>query len=158
MKHSKPIVGLVVLFALMAVVMAVVSVKLSPLDQSNAAFHVEDPYLRSSLPTSTSAAGFMVLRNETGADDRLIAVRSSLSGQVALHRHSQDADGVMRMEAIKDGVDLADGTSHIFARGGDHLMFTGLTEPLEQGALVPVTLVFEQAGEVEITVPVDLMR
>ncbi|MEP1765768.1 MAG: copper chaperone PCu(A)C [Sulfitobacter sp.] len=158
MKHSKPIMGLVVLFALMAVVMAVVSVKLSPLDQSNAAFHVETPYLRSSLPSSTSAAAFFVLRNETGSDDRLIAARSALSGRVELHSHAQDADGVMRMGAIKGGVPLADGASHDFARGGDHLMFMGLTAPLEQGALVPVTLVFETAGEIVITVPVDLTR
>ena len=37
-------------------------------------------------------------------------------------------------------------------------MFSGLDAPLTQGQLVPVTLVFENAGEVEITVPVDLDR
>lgn len=158
MKNSKPVMGLVVFFALASVVMAVVSVKVSPLDQSNAAFVVEKPYLRSSLPGSTSAAAFFVLRNETGNDDRLIAVRSALSGRVELHTHTEDANGVMRMGAIEGGVALADDESHSFARGGDHLMFMGLDAPLEQGQLVPVTLVFEAAGEVEITVPVDLTR
>jgi copper(I)-binding protein len=150
--------GLVVLFALMAVVMAVVSVKMSPLDKSTSVFTVEQPYLRSSLPTSTSAAAFLVLRNDTGTDDRLIAVRSSLSGRVELHSHTQDANGVMRMGVIEGGVALADGGSHSFARGGDHLMFMGLDAPLVQGDVVQVTLVFEKAGEIEITVPVDLTR
>jgi len=158
MKQPKATLGIVVLCAVLAVVMAVVSVKMSPLDQSDAAFIVEEPFLRSSLPTSTSAAAFLVLRNETGQDDRLIAARSALSGRIELHSHSEDADGVMRMGEIEGGVPIADGESHVFARGGDHLMFMGLDAPLEQGQLVPVTLVFEAVGDVEIIVPVDLTR
>ena len=158
MQKPKAAMGIVVFFALIAVVMAVVSVKISPLDKSTAAFAVEEPYLRSSLPTSTSAAAFLVLRNQTGRDDRLIAVRSALSGRVELHSHVEDANGVMRMGEIAGGVAVADGETHEFKRGGDHLMFMGLDAPLVQGALVPVTLVFEVAGEVEITVPVDLER
>jgi copper(I)-binding protein len=138
--------------------MAVVSVKMSPLDRNDAAFVVQEPYLRSSMPTSTTAAAFMELRNQTGKDDRLIAARSALSGRIELHRHSEDADGVMRMGQIEGGVPLVDGATHEFARGGDHLMFMGLDAPLVQGQLVPVTLVFEQAGEVEIIIPVDLER
>ncbi|MEH6646078.1 copper chaperone PCu(A)C [Sulfitobacter sp.] len=158
MQKPKAAMGIVVAVALAAVIMAVVSVKMSPLDKSSAAFLVEEPYLRSSLPTSTSAAAFLVLRNETGSDDRLIAVRSALTGRVELHSHAQDANGVMRMGPIEGGVALADGASYSFSRGGDHFMFTGLDAPLEQGQMVPVTLVFEAAGEVEITVPVDLDR
>ena len=158
MQNPKAAMGLVVLVALAAVVMAVVSVKLSPLDKSNAAFVVEDPYLRSSLPSSTSAAAFMVLRNQTGRDDRLIGARAALAGRVELHSHKEDATGVMRMGEIEGGVALADGETHVFARGGDHLMFMGLEAPLEQGQLVGVTLLFEQAGEVEIVIPVDLNR
>jgi len=158
MKQPKVAMGLIVFFALAAVVMAVVTVKMSPLDQSNAAFVIEEPYLRSSLPTSTSAAAFMVLRNQTGAEDRLIAVRSELSGRVELHSHSEDANGVMRMGQIDGGVLLADGATHVFGRGGDHLMFMGLDAPLQQGDIVPVTLVFERAGEIEIMIPVDQTR
>lgn len=158
MKQPKAAMGIVVLFALAAVVMAVVSVKMSPLDKGDAAFVVEQPYLRSSLPTSTSGAAFMVLRNQTGSDDRLLGATSPLSGRIELHSHNEDANGVMRMGEIEGGVPLADGATHEFARGGDHLMFMGLEAPLEQGQLVPVTLLFETAGEVEITVPVDLTR
>lgn len=158
MRQPKAAMGIVVLFALAAVVMAVVSVKMSPLDQSNAAFIVEEPFLRSSLPTSTTGAAFLVLRNQTGRDDKLVGARSDLAGRVELHSHSQDADGVMRMGQIEGGVPLADGATHVFARGGDHLMFMGLQEPLTQGQLVTVTLEFETAGDVAITVPVDLNR
>lgn len=158
MQKPKNVIGIVVFFALAAVVLAVVSVKMSPLDKSTASFVVEEPYLRSSLPTSTSGAAFLKLRNQTGRDDRLVAARSGLASRVELHSHREDANGVMRMGEIEGGVALAAGDTHIFGRGGDHLMFMGLTAPLEQGQLVPVTLVFEQAGEVTITIPVDLTR
>ncbi|MGB5863615.1 MAG: copper chaperone PCu(A)C [Sulfitobacter sp.] len=158
MRQPKAAIGIVALFALLAVVMAVVTVKMSPLDQNDAAFTVEEPFLRSTLPTSTTAAAFMVLGNQTGQDDRLVAARSALAGRVELHSHSQDDNGVMRMGQIEGGVPLADGATHTFARSGDHLMFMGLDAPLSQGQLVTVTLVFEQAGEVEITIPVDLTR
>jgi copper(I)-binding protein len=37
-------------------------------------------------------------------------------------------------------------------------MFMGLTEPMVQGESFPLTLTFEQAGEMVIEVPVDLER
>ncbi len=43
-------------------------------------------------------------------------------------------------------------------RGGDHVMFMGLNVPLEQGGEVQVTLTFEQAGDIVLTIPVDNER
>jgi hypothetical protein len=34
-------------------------------------------------------------------------------------------------------------------------MFMGLTGPMEQGATVNVTLVFEKSGRIELAIPVD---
>ena len=43
-------------------------------------------------------------------------------------------------------------------RGGDHLMFMGLVSPWEHGGAIKLTLVFENAGEMMIEVPIDLER
>ena len=43
-------------------------------------------------------------------------------------------------------------------RGGDHLMFMGLVAPWEHGGAIELTLVFENAGEIMIEVPIDLER
>ncbi|AXI48968.1 copper-binding protein [Sulfitobacter sp. SK012] len=119
---------------------------------------VRDAYLRSSTPSSKSGAGFMELINQTGQDDRLIGVRSDLDGMVQLHSHSEDANGVMTMGEIEGGVVIPAGTTHLFARGGDHLMLMGMTAPLDQGQEVPVTLIFETAGEIKVMIPVDSER
>jgi copper(I)-binding protein len=47
---------------------------------------------------------------------------------------------------------------HALERGGDHVMFMGLSAPMTQGDEILVTLMFENAGAVSITVPVDLKR
>jgi copper(I)-binding protein len=36
------------------------------------------------------------------------------------------------------------------APGGMHLMMMGLKEPLKQGERVPLTLVFEKAGKIDV--------
>jgi len=65
---------------------------------------------------------------------------------------------VMKMREVASGIPVPAGGSHVLMRGGDHVMFMGLTTRFEQGTTFPVTLVFEQAGEVTVDVPVDLER
>lgn len=158
MKNRSIITGIVAVVGLLAVFMAVLTFKAAPVDPMVKVMVVRDAYLRSSTPSSKSGAGFMELINQTGQDDRLIGVRSDLDGMVQLHSHSEDANGVMTMGEIEGGVVIPAGATHLFARGGDHLMFMGMTAPLDQGQEVPVTLIFETAGEIEVMIPVDSER
>ena len=119
---------------------------------------IKDAYARSSGANAVSGAAFMGIMNHTGADDRLIAARSEIAARVEIHTHIEDGNGVMRMVEVEDGIVVpADGMA-MLQRGGDHVMFMGLTQPLAQGDEITVTLVFETAGEVEVTIPVDLER
>jgi len=119
---------------------------------------VQDAYARASASMSQSGAAFMEIANQTDTDDRLIDARSDVAERVELHTHQEDANGVMRMIHVEEGFAIAAGDTHALARGGDHVMFLGLTRELAQGDEFQLTLVFEQAGEVTITVPVDLER
>lgn len=159
MKMSRGlVVALVAFIAITGVMMTVLTFKAAPVEAGDASFVIKDPYLRSSTPNSKSGAAFMMLSNMTGQDDRLIGARSELDGRIELHTHSEDENGVMRMSEIEGGVPVTAGETHMFKRGGDHLMFMGLTAPLAQGQTVSVTLIFEKAGEVEIVIPVDQER
>jgi len=61
----------------------------------------------------------------------------------------------MRMREIEGGVVVPAGGMHALKRGGDHVMFMGLSAPMEPGSTIDVTLTFEQAGDVMVTIPVD---
>lgn len=119
---------------------------------------VKDPYVRSSTPTSVTGAAFMGLMNQGAEDDTLLAASSEVAGRIELHTHIQDANGVMKMIHIEDGITVPAGGMHMLQRGGDHIMFMGLTEPLVQGQEITVTLTFEKAGEIEVQIPVDHAR
>lgn len=119
---------------------------------------VDDPYARASSAKSTSGAAFMVIHNQTGADDRLIDAKSDIAKKVELHTHLEDSNGVMKMVHVEEGFALPKDGMLAMKRGGAHVMFMGLNAPLKQGDKLAVTLVFEKAGEVEVEVPVDLER
>ncbi|MEM1351299.1 MAG: copper chaperone PCu(A)C [Pseudomonadota bacterium] len=116
---------------------------------------ITDPYARVSRPGAPSGAAFMVIQNTGDTADRLIEARSGVAQRVELHTHIDQGDGVMKMVEVEDGFEIEPGTEYALRRGGAHVMFMGLTDTLEQGDEVSVTLVFEQAGEITVSIPVD---
>lgn len=119
---------------------------------------ITDPYARASRPNAPTGAAFMVIQNTAGTADRLVAASSDIAKRVELHTHIDQGDGIMKMTEIEGGVEIAPGATYLMQRGGDHVMFMGLNEALEQGGTVEVTLTFEQAGDVTISIPVDNER
>lgn len=119
---------------------------------------INDPYARVSRPGAPSGAAFMIIENTGNTVDRLLSARSDISKRVELHTHIDQGDGVMKMVEVEEGFEIAPGESYALKRGGAHVMFMGLTETLEQGGEVSVTLVFEKAGEIEVKMPVDNER
>ncbi|XAY81184.1 copper chaperone PCu(A)C [Sagittula stellata E-37] len=119
---------------------------------------VADAYARAASPTAKAGAAFMVIRNTGSEDDRLVSAASDIAARVELHTHKDMGDGVMKMMHVEEGFAVPANGDHALARGGDHVMFMGLTRPMAQGDTVTVTLTFEKAGEVVVDIPVDLER
>lgn len=119
---------------------------------------IDDAYARSSGKNVKAGAAFMMIVNDSGEDDRLVAAKSDVAARVELHTHEIDANGVAKMVHVEQGFALPAGETHMLARGGAHVMFMGIKEPFEHGGMVPVTLIFEKAGEMQVEIPVDLER
>ena len=115
---------------------------------------VHDAYAIQAMPGGPTAAAFMVIHNHGGPPDRLVDVRSAIAVRTELHTHNADADGVMRMGRVEGGLDLPTDGEILMQRGGDHVMFMGVEEPLAEGQVIPLTLVFETAGEIVVDVVV----
>lgn len=121
------------------------------------AIHIHDAYARGGAAGSGGAV-FMMIHNNSETDDRLIGAASPAAKKAELHTHVEEAGGLMRMIAIEGGIPLPAGEMHELARGGDHVMLMGLTAKLADGDTIPLTLIFEKAGEVTLEVPVDNAR
>ncbi|MBO9478444.1 copper chaperone PCu(A)C [Shimia sp. R11_0] len=125
---------------------------------AQSAITVEDPYARVAGKMAKAGAAFMVIENSGDEDDRLISAASDVAKRTELHTHKENAEGHMQMLHVKEGFVIPAGGTHALARGGDHVMFMGLTQGLDHGDIVNVTLIFEKAGEVALEIPVDLER
>lgn len=112
-------------------------------------------WARATPAAARTGAAYLTLHN-TGAADRLLGAEAAVAERVEVHTHRMDG-GVARMERV-EAVPLAAGAVVPFAPGGLHVMLIGLMAPLQAGASFPLTLVFERAGRVGVTVAVRALR
>jgi copper(I)-binding protein len=61
----------------------------------------------------------------------------------------------MKMRPLDKGLAIEPGKTVKLAPGGYHLMMMDLKSPLKQGDRVPLTLEFEKAGKVQVTLDVQ---
>lgn len=114
---------------------------------------VEQPWARDSAGRTQTGAVFLTIQNRADTSDRLVSARSGIAEKVELHTHRHE-DGVMRMRQVEAFDVPAAGTTEL-APGGNHLMLFNLEAPLRQGDSFPLTLTFEQAGELNVEVTVE---
>lgn len=105
-------------------------------------------------PSAPIAAGYMVIANNGAMPDRLIGVEVPIARSASLHRTEVSADGVARVLPL-EAVDIPADDTVLFEQGAMHVMLMGLSAPLHAGDMVPATLIFEQAGRVDIEFMVD---
>ena len=106
-------------------------------------------------PTGAKVAGaYLTVENKGSASDRLMGGSGDVAGRVEIHEMAMD-NGVMRMRPLDKGLDIEPGKTVKLAPGGYHLMLLDLKSQLKQGDKVPVTLQFEKAGKVELSLDVQ---
>src|SRR5947208_9282849 len=100
------------------------------------------------------AGGYLTIENKGSAPDRLIGGTGEVAGKIEVHEMSMK-DGVMTMRFLDKGLAIEPGKTVKLAPGGYHLMMLDLKSPLKQGDKVPVTLEFETAGKVTLSLDVQ---
>jgi periplasmic copper chaperone A len=115
---------------------------------------VAQPWSRATPKGAKVASGYLKIRNTGTAPDRLVGATFAQSAGAEIHEMSTDG-GVMKMRAIKGGLELKPGATIELKPGSYHLMFVGLTRELAKGERVKGTLVFEKAGSLEVEYAVE---
>lgn len=93
-----------------------------------------------------------------GADIKIISAQSQSTAKIELHTMT-NADGVMQMRRLEDGITVPAGETLVLGRGGPHLMMFGLDGALGAGDTVGLTIAYEQSGKAQppITVSAKIM-
>ena len=115
------------------------------------AIEIEHPWARASA--TANGAMYMEIENKGAAADKLVAASTAAAAKAELHTHLLE-NGIARMRPV-DAIEVTPGSPTVLRPGGLHVMLIGLKKPLQIGDTITVTLTFEKAGRVDVTVPVQ---
>ncbi len=127
--------------------MLLVIVQADARDYKLGALSIEHPWARLTI-ANRPAAGYMKIINHGAGPDRVVSANSPLANRVELHTHTM-IDGVMKMRPVGTIEVPAKGEVE-FAPGGLHLMIMGLRETPKPGEILLISVVFEQAGSIDL--------
>ncbi|MGJ4950393.1 copper chaperone PCu(A)C [Bradyrhizobium sp. HKCCYLS20291] len=115
---------------------------------------ISQPWSRATPGGAKTGAGYLTIENKGAAPDRLVAASGEVAGRIEVHEMAV-TNGVMTMRPLEKGLVIEPGKVVALAPGGYHLMLMELKGPLKQGDKLPVTLEFEKAGKVAVTLDVQ---
>ncbi|GAA6141534.1 copper chaperone PCu(A)C [Hydrogenophaga sp. 5NK40-0174] len=120
---------------------------------------ISDPWVRATVPQQMATGAFMQITSPAGG--KLIKASSPVAGVVEVHEMSMD-NGVMKMRALADGLELPAGKAVELKPGGYHVMLMDLKQQVKVGDEVPLTLTFEgpdgKTTEQNLQAPVRAMN
>lgn len=114
---------------------------------------IVDPWARASAGHGNTGAAFMKIVNDGKEDDRLVSASTPAAGKVEVHETTMDG-GVMKMRMLMGGLPVPAGGEVTLKPMGLHVMMMDVKEQLAEGETLSLTLTFEKAGSVELTVPI----
>ncbi len=115
---------------------------------------ISQPWSRAAPKGAETASSYLTIENKGAAPDRLVSGAGDIAGKVEIHEMAMN-NGVMTMRPLDKGLVIEPGKTVKLAPGGYHLMLMDLKTPLKQGDKVPLTLEFEKAGKVTLSLEVQ---
>jgi copper(I)-binding protein len=142
------------LFALAALSAVVIAAPVRADDVKAGDLVISQAWSRATPGGAKVAGGFLTIENKGTAPDRLVAVSAEIAGKAEIHEMTMD-NGVMKMRPLEKGLVIEPGKTVKLAPGGNHLMLQELKGAFKEGEKVPVTLEFEKAGKVAVSLDVQ---
>jgi copper(I)-binding protein len=111
------------------------------------------PWARATPGGVKNGVVYLTFVNDGKTADRLLKASTPIAAGVMLHTNIKEGD-IVRMRDV-DAVEIPAGKTVELKPGGLHIMLMGLTQPLKDGDMFPMTLTLADAGEVKIEVMVS---
>jgi copper(I)-binding protein len=136
------------------VLMAVVGPPVRAEDAKAGDLVISQAWSRATPNGAKIGAGYFTIENKGATADKLVGVSGDVSPRIEVHEMSMN-NGVMKMRPVNGGLTIDPGKTVKLAPSGYHLMIMDLKSPLKQGDKLPLTLQFEKAGKVAVTLDVQ---
>jgi hypothetical protein len=118
----------------------------------NPSVRIENPQAAETPPGAKTGAVYLDIVNTGNADRLLGAEAGDVAGYIEMHATLFEGN-MMRMRKV-EAIDLASGATTSLKPGGMHIMLIDMKQPLQAGQDFPLTLRFEKAGMIRVSVPV----
>jgi hypothetical protein len=141
-------------FVFAALIAGVLATSVRAEDVKAGGLVISQAWTRATPGGARIGGGFLTIENKGNAPDKLIGASADGAGKIEVHEMTT-TDGVMKMRPVEGGLTIDPGKIVKLAPGGYHLMMMDLKAPLKQGDKLPVTLQFEKAGKVAVTLDVQ---
>ena len=115
--------------------------------------HISGPWASPTVAGEKTTAVFMTIMNHRRDDVVLTEIKTLAAEKVVIH-NVVTKDGKRVMEPAPNGLPLAKHQIINMEPGGIHIMLTGLKAPLKDGTTIPMTLIFDKAGPIDIKVSI----
>jgi copper(I)-binding protein len=91
----------------------------------------------------------LTIRNNGSVADHLSGGRTPVAERVEVHQ-TRLVNGQREMDFLPNGLGVPPQTTLLLEPGTYHVMLVGLRQDLAQGQTIPLTLIFDRAGEVTV--------
>lgn len=123
-------------------------------DFTSGGIYIDHPMIQEAPPSAPTLGGYVTIQNNADVADRLIAIESTAAEKVELHQ-SVVTDDIARMAPMDHGLEIPPGTIVWLGDNGTHAMFVKPDRRYVAGEEIPATLVFENAGRIDVTFKVE---
>ena len=134
--------------------MVVMAIAFAACGDDAGGIEIGDPWARTSAMVQNAGAVYLTISGGDAADTLIgVAVDPSIAAMAELHESSMGEGGMMQMQMVP-AISVPANGSVSLEPGGYHVMLMDLVAPLETGQEFGLTLKFENAGDVQVTVEV----
>lgn len=109
---------------------------------------ISDAWARVTPPEAKNSAVYLTIESEDGDALTGASVPADVAGMAQIHETTGHGD--MKSMSEVQRIEIPAGEPVKLGPGGYHVMLMKLAKPIAEGDSVPVTLTFEQAGEVVV--------
>ena len=118
---------------------------------------IDHPYIIETMPGAKVAGGYLKITNRGSSSDYLLGAESLFSKKIELHAMTIEND-IMKMNMLKDGIEIPAGEEILLKPGGLHIMFKELNKPLKKGEKEKVVLKFKKNGKIIVKFAIESLH
>ena len=153
-QESRTMKNIARIFACTATLLALLSAPAHAQEIKAGDLVITQPWSRATPGGAKIAGGYLTIENKGTTPHRLVSAAGDIAGKVEIHEMAMN-NGVMTMRPLDKGLVIEAGKTVKLAPGGYHVMLMDLKGPLKEGDKVPMTLQFEKAGKVMLSLDVQ---